>query len=358
MKLGMPIAYGQDFEQTIENLVQFEQAGLDRVMIPEAYGFDAVTQMGYVAARTSKLELAFGILPMFTRTPTNLAMTAAGLDYVSDGRCILGIGASGPQVIEGFHGVRYDAPVGRAREHAEICRRIWRRDNSPYHGRYYHLPLRREDGGTGLGKPLKLLNYPVRENIPLLLAAIGPRNVELAAEIFDEWQPFLFVPELCEKVFGESLAAGTAKRDAALGRLGISVQTTLLITDDQQEAAAALEAVRHHAALYIGGMGARGANFYNTLAARYGYAEEARAIQDLYLAGRKAQAAAAVPVDFAQRMSLIGTAEFVAERLKVYAEAGVTCLLVSPAATSHQAQRRDVATLKSDLWPAQPGTAA
>jgi F420-dependent oxidoreductase-like protein len=351
MKLGMPIAYDEDFEQTVDNLVEFEQAGLDRVMIPEAYGFDAVTQMGYVAARTRKVELAFGILPMFSRTPTALAMTAAGLDYVSGARCVLGIGASGPQVIEGFHGVHYDAPVGRAREHAEICRRIWRRDNSAYHGRYYHLPLRREDGGTGLGKPLKLMNHPVRERIPLLLAAIGPRNVELAAEIFDEWQPFLFVPELCQKVFGESLAAGAAKRDATLGRLGISVQTTMLITDDHQEAAAALAAVRRHAALYIGGMGARGANFYNTLAVRYGYAEEARAIQDLYLAGNKAEAAAAVPVDLARRMSLIGPAEFVRERLKVYADAGVTCLLVSPAAASHKARLQDMARLKNELWP-------
>jgi F420-dependent oxidoreductase-like protein len=353
MKLGMPIAYGDGFEETVDNLVEFEQAGLDRVMIPEAYGFDAVSQMGYVAARTSHVELAFGILPMFTRTPTNLAMTAAGVDYVSGGRCILGIGASGPQVIEGFHGVRYDAPVDRAREHAQICRQIWRRDNSPYHGRHYHLPLRPEDGGTGLGKPLKLINYPVRERIPLLLAAIGPRNVALAAEIFDEWQPILFVPELCQKVFGESLAAGTARRDPMLGRLGISVQTAALITDDQQEAAAALEAVRHHAALYIGGMGARGANFYNTLAERYGYAEEARIIQDLYLAGRKAEAAAAVPVDLANRMSLIGPAEFVRERLKVYADAGVTCLLVSPAAGSHEARLRDMTTLKNELWPSE-----
>ena len=351
MKLGMPIAYDEDFEKTAANLVEFEEAGLDRVMIPEAYGFDAVTQMGYVAARTRNLELAFGILPMFSRTPTTLAMTAAGLDYVSGGRCVLGIGASGPQVIEGFHGVHYDAPVGRAREHAEICRQIWRRENTPYHGRYYHLPLRREDGGTGLGKPLKLLNYPVRERIPLLLAAIGPRNVELAAEIFDEWQPFLFVPEFCRKVFGESLASGNARRDATLDPLGISVQTTLLITDDQQEAAAALAAVRHHAALYIGGMGARGANFYNTLAVRYGYADEARTIQDLYLAGRKAEAAAAVPVDLAKRISLIGPADFVRERVKVHADAGVTCLLVSPAASSHEARLQDMTTLKNELWP-------
>jgi len=353
VKLGMPIAYDGDFVQTVDNLVEFERAGLDRVMIPEAYGFDAVTQMGYVAARTRSVELAFGILPMFTRTPTTLAMTAAGLDYISGGRCVLGIGASGPQVIEGFHGVHYDAPVRRAREHAEICRRIWQRDNSAYHGHYYHLPLRREDGGTGLGKPLKLLNYPVRERIPLLLAAIGPRNVELAAEIFDEWQPFLFVPELCQKAFGESLAAGSAKRHATLDPLGISVQTTMLITDDHQEAAAALAAVRHHTALYIGGMGARNANFYNALAVRYGYAEEAHTIQDLYLAGRKAEAAAAVPDDLARRMSLIGPAEYVAERLKVYADAGVTCLLVSPAAGSHQARLHDMAMLKNELWPGE-----
>jgi len=136
VKLGMPITYGADFAQTVDQLVQYENAGLDRVMIPEAYGFDAVTQMGYVAARTSTIELAFGILPMYSRTPTNLAMTAAGLDYVSGGRCILGIGASGPQVIEGFHGVPFDAPVGRAREHVEICRMIWRRDRTDYDGTY------------------------------------------------------------------------------------------------------------------------------------------------------------------------------------------------------------------------------
>src|ERR1700745_1030352 len=134
VKRGMPISYGEDFEHTVDNLLEFEEAGLNRVMIPEAYGFDAVSQMGYVAARTRKVELAFGILPMFTRTPTTLAMTAAGLDYISGGRWGLEIGPSGPQVIEGFHGVHYDAPVGRAREHAEICRRVWRRDNSAYHG--------------------------------------------------------------------------------------------------------------------------------------------------------------------------------------------------------------------------------
>jgi F420-dependent oxidoreductase-like protein len=348
VKLGMPITYGADFAQTVDQLVQYENAGLNRVMIPEAYGFDAVTQMGFVAARTSTIELAFGILPMYSRTPTNLAMTAAGLDYVSGGRCILGIGASGPQVIEGFHGVPFDAPVGRAREHVEICRMIWRRDRTDYDGTYYQLPLR---GGTGTGKPLKLLNYPVRERIPLALAAIGPRNVELAAEIFDEWQPFLFVPDLVEQAFGDALNAGRSKRDPGLGALGISAQTTLLITDDPAREATALDAVRHHAALYIGGMGARGKNFYTTLARRYGYGDAAQQIQDLYLGGRKTEAAAAVPLELARRLALIGSPEYVRERLEVYAAAGVSCLLVSPAAETHEERLAQMSTLRGELWP-------
>jgi F420-dependent oxidoreductase-like protein len=349
MKLGMPINYAGDFRQTIENVVDFEHAGVDRVMVAEAYGFDAVSQIGYIAAKTERVELAFGVLPMYSRSPTNLAMTAAGVDYVSGGRCVLGIGASGPQVIEGFHGVRYDAPLGRAREHVEICRKIWRREPTEYRGTYYKLPLSRDDGGSGLGKPLKIINHPVRERIPMLLAAIGPKNVELAAEVFDEWQPAYFFPEHVEKVYGEPLSAGRAKRDPSLGELGIAVGATLLISEDDQEQARGLEAVRNHAALYIGGMGARGKNFYNTLVTRYGYGDEARLIQDLYLDGRKAEAAAAVPAELLHALSLIGPVGHVKERVAAFGAAGVTCLLANPVAATHQERVRQMATLKEIL---------
>jgi F420-dependent oxidoreductase-like protein len=283
---------------------------------------------------------------MYSRSPTNLAMTAAGLDYVSNGRCVLGLGASGPQVIEGFHGVKYDAPLGRAREHVEICQKIWRREKSEYHGEHYQLPLTEATGGSGLGKPLRMMNRPLRERIPMLLAAIGPRNVALAAEIFDEWQPFLFHPELADRAFGPALAAGKANRDPALGQLGIAVQTFLLITDDPDAAAAALEGVRHHVALYVGGMGAKGKNFYNTLFTRYGYVDEAESIQDLYLRGNKTGAAAAVPDDFVRSIALIGPVEHILQRLHAYRAAGVSCLIAEPLAHSHAERVKHLAQLK------------
>ncbi|MCV7226464.1 LLM class F420-dependent oxidoreductase [Mycolicibacterium komossense] len=347
MKVGMPITYAGDFRETIAHLRDFESVGLDRVMVPEAYGFDAVSQLGFAAATTERVELAFGILPMFSRSPTNLAMTAAGLDYISNGRCVLGLGASGPQVVEGFHGIKYDAPLGRAREHVDICRTIWRREKSEYHGQHYHLPLTEEDGGSGLGKPLRMMNRPLRDRIPMLLAAIGPKNVALAAEIFDEWQPFLFHPELAELAFGEALASGRAKRDPELGDLGIAVQTFLLITDDENAQSAALQGVRNHVALYVGGMGAKGKNFYNTLFSRYGFAAEAEAIQALYLQGKKEEAAAAVPQDFVRSIALIGSAEHIEARLSAYRAAGVSCLIAEPLAETHAERVDHVGQLKS-----------
>ncbi|MFW0788690.1 LLM class F420-dependent oxidoreductase [Gordonia sp. CPCC 205333] len=346
IKLGMPINYAGDFRETIANLADFEGVGVGRIAVPEAYSFDAVSQLGYIAAKTEKMELQTAILPMYSRTPTNLAMTAAGLDYISGGRAILGIGASGPQVIEGFHGVKYDFPLGRARENAEICRKVWRREKVEFAGKHYTLPLDEEHGGSGLGKSLKIINHPVRERIPMLLAAIGPKNVELAAELFEEFQPFLFHPEYVDAAFGESLAAGKAKRDPALGELGIVVQAAALVTEDQTAIDNALAGVRHHAALYIGGMGARGKNFYNSLVVRYGYADEAKLIQDLYLDGKKAEAAAAVPDDLVRAMSLIGPKSYVAERVAAFKGAGTTVVLASPIAGTHAERVDTMATLQ------------
>lgn len=350
MKLGLPLKYyGNSFADTVSGLADFEGIGLDRVMIAEAYSVDAVSQMGYVAAKTQTVELAFGVLPMYSRTPTNLAMTAAGIDFVSGGRCVLGIGSSGPQVIEGFHGVKYDAPVARAREHVEICRKIWRKEPSEHRGRHYRLPLGEDDGGSGLGKPLKIIGKPIRDRIPMLLAAIGPNNVALAAEIFDEWQPILFHPGRAERAFGEPLSAGAAKRDPRLGPLGISVQAPLLITDDKGHAAHALQSVREHVALYVGGMGAVGKNFYNSLAVRYGYADAAADIQRLFLAGHKAAAAAAVPDELVDGLSLIGPAGQVREKVAAYASAGVTCILAEPVAEAHEERVDQMAALKEFL---------
>ena len=343
--LGMPINYAGDFRETIANLADFEAAGVGRVAVPEAYSFDAVSQLGFIAAKTEKMELQTAVLPMYSRTPTNLAMTAAGLDYISGGRAILGIGASGPQVIEGFHGVKYDFPLGRAREHVEICRKVWRRERVEYQGKHYTLPLDAEHGGSGLGKPLKIINHPIRERIPMLLAAIGPKNVELAAEVFEEFQPVLYHPEHVESVFGEALAAGRAKRDPSMGELKIVVQAAALVTEDEDQINNALAGVRHHAALYIGGMGARGKNFYNSLVQRYGYVDEAKIIQDLYLDGKKAEAAHAVPDELVRAMSLIGPREVVSERLDAFTRSGVGVMLASPLAGTHRERVETMATL-------------
>jgi F420-dependent oxidoreductase-like protein len=346
MKIGMPLSYAGGFTETVEELREFEAVGLDIVLLPEAYSFDAVSQLGYIAAKTTTVELCSSILNIYSRTPTLLAMTAAGLDYVSGGRFVLGIGASGPQVVEGFHGLKYDAPLARTREVAEVCRQVWRREKVDFHGKHYDIPLTPEQGGSGLGKPLKLINHPVRERIPMMLAALGPKNVELAAEVFECWEPIFFVPERAGEAFGDALAAGRAKRSADLAPLEVTVDTRVLITEDAEEKAAAEQHVRDHLALYIGGMGARGKNFYNDLAGRFGFEAAARDIQDLFLSGKKAEAAAAVPDDLLHGVSLIGAPDWVAERVSAFAEAGVTTLNATPLATTHEQRVKDVAALK------------
>ena len=328
MKIGLFLNYAGGFKESAAEVLELEKAGLDIVFVPEAYSFDAVSALGYLAAITDRVQLASGVLQLYTRTPTLTAMTAAGLDYVSDGRFILGLGASGPQVIEGFHGVPYDAPIARTREVVDICRRVWRREVLEYQGKHYAIPLP-ADRGTGLGKPLKIINHPVRERIPVLLAALGPKNVELAAEVAEGWQPIFFLPEKADNVWGEALSAGTAKRDPELGTLEIYAGPSLAIGDNVE---GLREFVKPHLALYIGGMGARGRNFYHSLACSYGYAAEADRIQELYLAGDKENAAKAVPDDLVRDVSLIGSAAFVKERVAAFREAGVTTLNVTPLA--------------------------
>jgi F420-dependent oxidoreductase-like protein len=255
-------------------------------------------------------------------------MTAAGLDYVSDGRYILGLGVSGPQVIEGFHGVPYDAPIQRTREVLEICRKVWKRESLQYRGNYYHVPL--PDGqGTGLGKLLKLINHPVRECIPVLLAALGPKNVALAAELAEGWQPIFFLPERADMVWSEALRTGRAKRDPSLGELEIYARPSPGHRREHRTPARIRQALpgavhRRH--------GAKSKNFYHALATKYGYGAEADRIQELYLAGRKDEAAKVVPDELVRDISLIGPPGFVKERIGAFREAGVTVLYVTPLA--------------------------
>ncbi|HLJ99685.1 MAG TPA: LLM class F420-dependent oxidoreductase [Streptosporangiaceae bacterium] len=337
MRIGMSVSYAGGFAETVAELSDYEKAGLDIVFVPEVYTFDAVSQLGYIAAKTERLRIGSGILQIYSRTPTLTAMTAAGLDFVSGGRFVLGIGASGPQVIEGWHGVAYDAPLGRTREVIEICRKVWRRERLEYHGRHYHLPLDEEHGGSGLGKPLKLINHPVRERVPIMLAAIGPKNVALAAELAESWEPVFFLPEKAHDVWGEALDQGKARRDPELGDLDITAGAALAIGDD---VTGLRDLARPYYALYIGGMGARGKNFYNNLAVRLGYESEAAAIQDAYLAGRKEEAAALIPAAMLERTSLIGDEGYVRDRLAAYREAGVTTLTVTPLAPDHAGRVR------------------
>ncbi|BCJ41173.1 LLM class F420-dependent oxidoreductase [Actinoplanes ianthinogenes] len=339
MRLGIQLGYsGEGFAQAVDEVAECEAAGADLVVVPEAYSFDAVSQLGYLAARTRTMCLASGVMQLYTRTPTLTAMTAAGLDYVSGGRFALGLGASGPQVVEGFHGVRYDAPLARTREVVEICRSVWRRETLVHEGAHYRIPL--------AGKPLKLINRPVRDRIPILLAAMGPRNVALAAEIADGWQALFLDPEALPEVFGPALAQGRARRDPALGPLDIMVPMPFAVAEPTERLLA-----RHRAqlALYIGGMGSRQRNFSNDLVRRYGYAEEAARIQELFLSGRRGEAAQVVPKKLLEATALVGSLGEVRDRVAALAAAGVTTLLVSPLAATRAERVEDVAKLKRVL---------
>lgn len=339
MRIGMTINYAGHFLEVVDELVDYEAAGLEIVFVPEAYSFDAVSQLGFIAARTNRLQLASGVLPIYSRTPALLAMTAAGLDYVSGGRFTLGIGTSGPQVVEGFHGVPFDAPLGRTREVIEVCRSVWRREVLEHRGQRYQIPLP-PDRGSGLGKPLKLINKPIRERIPIVVGAVGPANVALTAELAEGWKPVFYAAEYADAVWGSSLRNGNSRRDAALGALDVITQTYLCISDCQITVAKALDAARPLLARYIGGMGAKGKNFYHDLACRYGYQAAADKVQDLYLAGRRTDAEAAVPADLIRMTQLIGSRSEVAQRLAALAASGVTTVNVSPKAPTRRERVR------------------
>ncbi|WP_327279506.1 LLM class F420-dependent oxidoreductase [Streptomyces sp. NBC_00597] len=325
MELSMMLDYSGDPRRAADEAAALEAAGLDAVWVAEAWGFDSPTIMGYLAARTERMKIGSAILNVYSRTPALIAQTAAGLDAVSGGRALLGLGASGPQVVEGWHGKPYDRPLGRTRETVELCRRIWRRETIDHHG-ITDMPLPASLGGRH-GKPLKILTRPVRDAVPVYIASLGPANVRMTAEIADGWLPTLFIPEKAHAVWGAPLAEGAARRDPALGPLQTVAGGLLAIGED---AAAVRDLARPQIALYVGGMGAVGKNFYNDLAVAYGYEEEARKIQELYLSGRKRDAAAAVPDEFCELMTLCGPQSYVRERVEAFREAGVTMLNVTP----------------------------
>lgn len=332
MKLSMMINRSIRFNEAVQQVVDLEKAGLDQVWVPEAYTFDAIAQVGYLAARTERLEIGTGILNVYSRTAALMAMTAAGCDNVSDGRFILGLGASGPQVIEGFHGMPYERPMLRVKEYIEACRMIWRREQPfEFHGRTFDVPLPLGQG-TGLGRPLKLIDHPVRDEIPIWWASLKERAVETTAELADGWLPVLFIPERCQQVWGPQLSAGLSRRDPNRGRLDIAAGGMLAIGSSLTgtERSKVLDDARPPTAMYIGGMGARGKNFYNDIAQAYGYEREAEQVQDLYLDGKKQDAAAAVPEELLELTNLVGSPAYVKDRLAAFKEAGVTVLMVNP----------------------------
>ncbi len=345
MKISTMLSYAGGFRRAAAEVAELEKAGLDLVWVAEAYGLDSPSLMGYLAALTERVEIGSAILPIYTRTPTLIAMTAAGIDTLSDGRFHLGLGSSGPQVIEGWHGVPFDAPIARTREIIDICRQVWAR-KAPlvHHGSYYSMPLPAGEG-TGLGKALKIIAHPVRPSVPIWVAALGEKNVAMTAELADGWIPMLYMPERADQVWGSALAAGAAKRDPARGPLQITVGGLVAIGEGD-EVIAVRDLARPMVALYVGGMGAKGKNFYNDVARRYGFEEAAEKIQDLYLDGKKSEAEALVPDELLEATSLCGPVTYVAERIAGFRQAGVTHLQAIPVPLGDQRPVDIIATLK------------
>ncbi|HUK89857.1 MAG TPA: LLM class F420-dependent oxidoreductase [Blastocatellia bacterium] len=324
MRLGLNLGYwGAGATDNVGLAQEAERLGYHSLWTAEAWGSDAVTPLVWLAAKTERINVGTAIMQMPARTPANTAMTAATIDLLTGGRFLLGLGVSGPQVVEGWHGVKYGKPLVRTREYVEIVRAILARQKPlEHHGEHYDIPV---SGGTGLGKPLKLIVHPLRPNIPIYLAAIGPKNVSLAAEIGNGWLPVFYSPRQT-KLFREYLDAGFSIRKDGVGHGDFDVAPTVSVVMGPDVDACRMQ-VKPHLALYIGGMGARGRNFYNDLACRYGYEDAAERVQELYLAGKKTEAVAAIPDSLVDEVALCGPRERIAEQLEGWRQSGVTTMI-------------------------------
>lgn len=339
MRLGISFGYqdwGAGLPAAIAMAQEADRLGYESGWVAEAYGTDAITPITWLLAHTERLKMGTAIAQMPARAPAMTAMTAATLDMMSGGRFLLGIGASGPQVSEGWYGEVYGKPLGRTREYVEILRAVWEREAPlEHHGQHYDIPYT-GPGASGLGKPLKIIVHPRTADIPIYIASIGPKNVALTAEIADGWLPIFFSPTKAESVWGASLASGLAKAGGAktIADIDVAATVTVLVGDDVP---ALRDKVKPMLALYVGGMGAKGKNFYNDLACRYGYEGVAAEIQDLYLSGKKAEATALVPDDLVDDTCLIGPRERIADRLEAWRESPVSTIVVT--ATQPEALR-------------------
>jgi F420-dependent oxidoreductase-like protein len=329
MRLGLHVGYwglGLTADEQLTLVREAESAGYDSVWAAEAYGSDAATVLAWLAANTEKIRIGSAIFQMPGRSPAMTAMTAATLDNLSNGRVILGIGSSGPQVAEGWHGQRFGKQLARTREYVAILRKALARERLEFEGETYVLPL-----PDGPGKALKLMIPPVQERIPIYIAAIGPKNTQLTGEIADGWMPTFFSPEHVGE-FRELLEEGAARADNGKkidDSFDIAPNVNLCIDDDIDRAR---DVMRPFLALYVGGMGSRDKNFYNALVRRYGFEEAADEVQELYLSGKKDEAAAALPAELIDKTALVGPLDRVKERLELYREAGVGTLITTPIA--------------------------
>jgi F420-dependent oxidoreductase-like protein len=343
MRLGLSVGYwglGLSSDQQLDLVREAEAAGFHSVWAAEAYGSDAATVLAWLAAQTERIRIGSAIFQMPARSPAMTAMTAATLDQLSNGRMLLGIGPSGPQVAEGWHGQRFARQLARTREYVEIVRKALARERLVYEGETYTLPL-----PDGPGKALKLMIAPVQERIRIYVAAIGPKNTQLVGEIADGWLPIFFSPEHVDEA-RKLLEEGAARAGRSLDGFDVAPSVQVAIDDDIERAR---DVMRPFVALYVGGMGSRERNFYNALVRRYGFEEAANEIQDLYLDGKKDEAAAAIPSELIDTVTLAGPRDHIRERLTVYGDAGVGTLIVSPMAMEHDERKRIVRELAEML---------